>query len=60
MNLDYMYDWCLLKQNEEAKKSDSSPERIQEEVKQPRPRPTQKQGVNPSPKIVTIPNRALK
>ena len=61
MNLDYMYDWCLLKQTEqEAKRNESSPDRNQEEFKQPKPRPTQKIGANPGPKIVTIPTRALK
>ena len=62
MVLDYMYDWCLLRKTEQETKSNDSataPER-QEEIKQPRPRPTQKQGANPGPKIVTIPTRALK
>jgi casein kinase 1 len=61
MALDYMYDWCLIKQTEqEKKKTEATQERHVEEYKQPRPRPTQKQGVNPGPKIVTIPSRALK
>ena len=61
MVLDYMYDWCLLRKNEQETKNNESngPER-QEEIKQPRPRPTQKQGANPGPKIVTIPPRASK
>jgi casein kinase 1 len=61
MTMDYMYDWCLLKQGEqEKKKADAGQERPQEEYKQPRPRPTQKQGATQGPRIVTIPSRALK
>lgn len=60
---DYMYDWCLLKKNEEVKKVESEEKEAKEskeEHKQPRPRPTQKLGAHPAPKIVTIPSRVLK
>jgi casein kinase 1 len=63
---DYLYDWCLIKQaerekGEKAEKVEKAErEAPQEEIKQPRPRPTQKQGAAPTPKIVTIPNRAFK
>ena len=63
MTQDYMYDWCLLKQTEqESKKPDPDHKKPEagEEYKQPRPRPTQKQGAGPAPKIVMIPSRAMK
>ena len=62
MTADYMYDWSLLKQGEQEEKKKSEGAQVvgQEEYKQPRPRPTQKQGAGPTPKIVTIPSRALK
>ena len=61
MMLDYMYDWCLLRKVEQETKSNDpgSPEKV-EETKQPRPRPTQKQGASAGPKNVTIPSRGLK
>jgi casein kinase 1 len=60
--LDYLYDWAVLKRGEEeSKRTEPNAERqTAEECKQPRPRPTQKQGPSAGPKIVTIPNRALK
>ena len=71
---DYQYDWCLIKQAERDKgnrltPADKTGEKIekaekdnqpQEEIKQPRARPTQKIGAAPTPKIVTIANRNLK
>lgn len=57
---DYLYDWCLLKQSEQESKKNEANNGNTEEYKQPRPRPPQKQGAGPTPKIVTIPSRALK